>query len=129
MAGLLNSAQLAAFRATAASALDISGVLIQRNTPTDNGDGTFSDAGAPIAMVAASEAKPSAGIMAAYSDVIGSATSFTMRVPYGVSYQANDRVIMPDGEVRRIQADLSDSSYSTCALFLAVRVQPYPSGG
>ena len=111
-------------RAVATSALDVSGVVIQRNTPTDNGDGTFSDSWTTIATVAASEAKPSAGIMAAYADVIGSATSFIMRVPYGTSYRANDQVVMLSGEKRRIQADLSDSSYSTCQLFLAVRIQP-----
>jgi len=62
--------------------------------------------------------------MAAYSDVIGSATSYVIRVPYGTTYHANDRLVMPSGEVLRIQADLSDSSYSTAMLLLAVRIQP-----
>lgn len=125
MAGLLNADQLTALRAAAAAALDISGVEIQHNTPVSTGGGTYSDSWATIATVAASQAKPSAGIMAAYSDVVGSATSYVMRVPYGTSFAANDRVVMPgSGDVLRIQADLSDSSYSTCALFLAVRIQP-----
>jgi hypothetical protein len=124
MAGLLSAAQLAAFRAVASSALDISGVVIQRNTPVSNGDGTSHDSWATIATVAASQAKPAAGIMAAYSDVIGSAASYVIRLPYGTSYHANDRLVMPDGDVLRIQADLSDSSYSTAMLLLAVRIQP-----
>ena len=124
MPGLLNSAQLTALRATASSALDIAGVQIQHNTPVSNGDGTYSDSWSTTATVAASQAKPSAGIMAAYSDVIGSATSYVIRVPYGTVYHANDRLVMPSGEVLRIQADLSDSSYSTAMLLLAVRIQP-----
>lgn len=125
MPGLLNSAQLTALRTAASSALDISGVQIQSYSAVDNGDGTFGEgAWTTTATVAASQAKPSAGIMAAYSDVIGSATSYVMRVPYGTTFAANNRVVLPGGETLRIQADLSDSSYSTCALFLAVRIQP-----
>jgi len=124
MTGLLNSAQLTALRATASSALDIAGVQIQSYTKIDNGDGTFGEDWVTFATVAASQAKPSAGIMAAYSDVIGSATSYVIRVPYGTTYHANDRLVMPSGEVLRIQADLSDSSYSTAMLLLAVRIQP-----
>ena len=124
MPGLLNSAQLTALRATATSALDIAGVLIQSYTKIDNGDGTSGEDWVTFATVTASQAKPSAGIMAAYSDVIGSATSYVIRVPYGTTYHANDRLVMPSGEVLRIQADLSDSSYSTAMLLLAVRIQP-----
>ena len=124
MSGLIPASELTALRATATSALDIAGVLIQHNTPASNGDGTYSDSWSTTATVAASQAKPSAGIMAAYSDVIGSATSYVIRVPYGTVYHANDRLVMPSGEVLRIQADLSDSSYSTAMLLLAVRIQP-----
>ena len=99
MSGLIPASELTALRATATSALDIAGVQIQHNTPASNGDGT-------------------------YSDVIGSATSYVIRVPYGTTYHANDRLLMPSGEVLRIQADLSDSSYSTAMLLLAVRIQP-----
>jgi len=121
---MVPASELTAMRATATSALDISGVQIQSYTKIDNGDGTFGEDWSTIATVAASQAKPSAGIMAAYSDVIGSATSYVIRVPYGTSYSANDRLVMPSGEVLRIQADLSDSSYSTAMLLLAVRMQP-----
>ena len=125
MAGLIPTTELTALRAAAAAALDISGVQIQSYSKVDNGDGTFGETWTTTATVAASQAKPSAGIMAAYSDLIGSATSYVMRVPYGTAFAANNRVVMPGtGETLRIQADLSDSSYSTCALFLAVRIQP-----
>ena len=121
---MIPASELTALRATATSALDIAGVQIQHNTPASNGDGTFGENWVTTATVAASQAKPSAGIMAAYSDVIGSATSYVIRVPYGTVYHANDRLLMPSGEVLRIQPDLSDSSYSTAMLLLAVRIQP-----
>lgn len=124
MPGLLSSAQLTALRAVATSALDIAGVQIQRSTKTSNGDGTYSLAWATIATVSASEAKPSASIMQQYANVIGSATSWVMRLPYGTTYRADDRLLMPSGDIRRIQADLSDSSYSSCQLLLVAKVQP-----
>ncbi len=124
MPGLLSNAQLTALRTVATSALDISGVQVQRATRTDLGNGTFSLSWATIATVAASEAKPSASIMQQYASVIGSATSWVMRLPYGTSYHADDRILMPSGDIRRIQADLSDSSYSTCQLILVAKVQP-----
>lgn len=124
MAGRLSSTQLTAMRAVATSALDIAGVQIQRATRTDNGNGTYSLSWATIATIAASEAKPSAGVMQQYASVIGSATTWVMRLPYGTSYHADDRILMPSGEIRRINADLSDSSYSTAMLLLVSRVQP-----
>jgi len=111
-------------RATATSALDISGVQIQRLTPTELGNGLRSSAWNTIATVAASQAKPTASVMAQYSALIGSATSMMMRLPYGTAYHADDRLLMPSGDIWRIQADLSDSSYSTCQLLLVAKVQP-----
>jgi len=62
--------------------------------------------------------------MQQYASVIGSATTWVMRLPYGTAYHADDRILMPNGDIRRIQADLSDSSYSTCQLILVAKVQP-----
>ncbi|HET8906193.1 MAG TPA: head-tail adaptor protein [Ktedonobacterales bacterium] len=121
---MIPASELAAMRATASSALDISGVQIQRKSVTDNGNGTQSITWSTIATVAATEAKPTASVMQQYSGVIGSATVWTLRLPYGTSYHADDRILMPSGETRRISADLSDSSYSTCALLLVARIQP-----
>src|SRR6185312_749545 len=110
MPGLLNSAQLSAFRAVASSALDIAGVLIQRNTPTDDGYGLRTPSWATIATVAASEAKPSAAIMQQYAARIANVTSWVMRLPWGTDCQTGDQLVMPNGDTRLVQADLSDSS-------------------
>ena len=121
---MIPASELTALRATASAALDIAGVQIQRATRTDLGNGLQSNVWNTIATVAASEAKPSASIMQQYAAVIGSATSLMMRLPYGTSFHADDRIVMPSGDIRRIQVDLSDSSYSTCALILVAKVQP-----
>ena len=124
MPGLLSSAQLAAFRATAESALDIPGVVIQRATLADDGYGIHTPTWATVATVDASEAKPSAAIMQQYAARIANVTSWTMRFPWGTDIRAGDQIIMPNGDTRLVQADLSDSSYSTANLYLVSELRP-----
>ena len=124
MAGLLNAAQLARFQATAASALDISGVLIQRVTLTDDGYGHKTEAWATTATVAASEAKPSAQVMQQYASRIGTLKSWVVRLPFGTTCTEGNRLLLPSGDARLVQADLSDSSYTTAQLYLVSEVKP-----
>ena len=124
MAGLLNSAQLAAFRATATSALDISGIQVQQNTPVNDGTGHYTDSWATIATVAGSEAKPSAQVMQQYASKIGALQSWVVRLPYGTVCAAGYQLVFPSGDKRLVQADLSDSSYTTAQLYLVSEVKP-----
>jgi len=124
MAGLLSAAQLAVFRATATSALDISGVQVVRLTKADDGYGLSTETPATIATVAATEAKPSAAIMQQYAARIANVTSWVMRLPYGTDCQTGDQLVMPNGDTRLVQADLSDSSYSTANLYLVSENRP-----
>lgn len=120
---MIPASELAALRATATSALDVSNVQIVRHTVVPDGYGTYSETTAVIATVSATEAKPTANVMQQYAAVIGTAESWTMRFPYGTSYRNGDHVVMPNGDDRIIQADLSDSSYSTAMLALVVKVK------
>ena len=124
MAGLLNAAQLARFQAVATSALDISGVLVQRVTLTDDGYGHKTETWTTTATVAASEAKPSAQVMQQYASRIGALQSWVVRLPYGTVCAAGDRLVFPGGDTRLVQADLSDSSYTTAQLYLVSEVKP-----
>ncbi len=124
MAGLLSAAQLAAFRAVASSALDIAGVQVQRATLSDDGYGLQTQSWATVATVAASEAKPSASVQQQYAARIGSLASWVVRLPYGTDCRADDRLVFPSGDKRLVQADLSDSSYSTAQLYLVSEVRP-----
>jgi Phage head-tail joining protein len=124
VAGLLSAAQLAAFRAVASSALDIPGVIIQRATLADDGYGIHTPTWSTVATVDASEAKPSAAVMAQYAARIANLTSWEMRFPWGTDILAGDQIIMPNGDTRLVQADLSDSSYSTANLYLVSELRP-----
>jgi len=124
MAGLLSAAQLAAFRAVASSALDISGVEVVRLTKADDGYGLRTESPATVATVAATEAKPSAAIMQQYAARIANVTSWVMRFPYGTDIRTGDQLVMPNGDTRLVQADLSDSSYSTANLYLVSEIRP-----
>ena len=123
MAGRLSAAQLGAFQTAATATLDISGVLVQRATTTSDGYGTYSETWATIATVAAGWAKPTASIMQQYAGLIGALAAWTVRLPYGTDCLRNDRIVMPTGEVLTVQADLSQSSYSTCKRVLATAVR------
>jgi len=124
MAGLLSAAQLAAFRATASSALDISGVEVVRLTKADDGFGLRTETPVTVATVAATEAKPRASTMQQYAARIANLTSWEMRFDWGVDIREGDQLVMPNGDTRLVQADLSDSSYSTANLYLVSEIRP-----
>ena len=114
-------------QAVATATLDVSGVVIQRKGAASNaGNGIYTAPGgwSTIATVAGGWAKPSANVMQQYAAVIGSAASWVVRLPYGTDCKANDQIVMPTGEKLRVQADLSQSSYSTCKRVLATEIRP-----
>ena len=121
---MIPASELTAMRAVATSALDISGVLVQRVTLSDDGYGHKTEAWATTATVAASEAKPSAQVMQQYASRIGALQSWVVRLPYGTVCAAGDRLVFPGGDTRLVQADLSDSSYTTAQLYLVSEVKP-----
>ncbi len=121
---MIPASELTAMRATATSALDIAGVQVQRTTLTDDGYGLQTQSWATVAIVAASEAKPSASVQQQYATKIGSLASWVVRLPYGTDCRADDRLVFPSGDKRLVQADLSDSSYSTAQLYLVSEVRP-----
>lgn len=124
MAGKLSATQLAAFQAAAAAALDIAGVQVQSVTLTDDGYGHQTQVWATVATVAASEAKPSAAIMQQYASRIGTLKSWVVRLPFGTVCTEGNRLLFPSGDARLVQADLSDSSYTTAQLYLVSEVKP-----
>jgi len=121
---MVPASELAAMRATATSALDISGVQVVRLTKADDGYGLSTETPTTVATVAATEAKPSAAIMQQYAARIANVTSWIMRFPYGTDIRTGDHLVMPNGDTRLVQADLSDSSYSTANLYLVSEIRP-----
>ena len=122
MAGKLNAAQLARFQAVATAALDLSGVQVQRATRTRDQWGGFSESWSTLATVAGGWAKPSAGVLQQYAGLIASRRAWIVRLPSGTSIRNGDRLVMPSGDTLVVQADLTESSYSTCVRVLASEV-------
>ena len=123
MAGKLNAAQLARFQAVATAAMDLTGIQVQAPTRTRDQWGGFSESWATTATVVGSWAKPSASIMAQYAGLIGSLASWVVRLPSGTALRNGDRLVMPSGDTLVVQADLTESSYSTCVRVLASEVR------
>lgn len=123
MPGLVNAAQLARFQAVASSALDVANIVIARPTRTDDGFGAYTETWTTVATITGGWAKPTAAVMTQYAGVIGSLAAWTVRLPYGTDCLRNDRITMPTGEVLTVQADLSQSSYSTCKRVLATQIR------
>jgi hypothetical protein len=122
MAGKLNATQLAAFQTVATAAMDLSGIAVQRATQTRNEWGGFSESWATLATVAGGWAKPNAAVMQQYAGLIGAQKAWLVRLPSGTTVRNGDRLVMPSGDTLEIQADLTESSYSTCVRMLATEV-------
>lgn len=121
--GFLPAGELTAIRATATAALDLPGVQVQRATLTKDAYGAFSESWATIATVAGGWAKPSASVMSAYAGLIGALAAWVVRLPYGTAVRNGDRLVMPSGDTLSVQADLTESSYSSCVRVLATEVR------
>ncbi len=124
MTGLIPTAELAAMAALAASSLDISGCQVQRipSPLTQTAGGHASADYATIATVNAGMAKPSAGVMAVYAGIIGTREAWVVSLPLGTSVQTNDQLLI-NGLTLRVEADLTQSSYSTLTQVLAATVR------
>ena len=123
MAGLLSAAQLAALRSTATASLDLSGIAIKRPTRVFDTYGTYSETLTTLATVAGAWAKPSAAVMTQYAGLIGAQAAWVVRLPWGTGVRNGDLLAMPSGDTLTVQADLSESSYSTCVRVLATEVR------
>ena len=124
MAGKLSAAQLAAFQSVAQSAMDLAGLPLKRPSRTQSASGTYTETLTTVASgLVGGWAKPSASIMTQYAGLIGSLASWVVRLPSGTSVRANDVLAMPSGDTLRVQADLTESSYSTCVRVLASEVR------
>lgn len=120
--GLLDARQLADLTSVATAAMDLSGIQVQRATQTRNQWGGFSESWSTLSTVAGGWAKPSAGVLQQYAGLIASRRAWIVRLPSGTSIRNGDRLVMPSGDTLVVQADLTESSYSTCVRVLASEV-------
>lgn len=112
MTGLVPAAVLAAAQAVASASLDIPGCQVQRKSVTVSTYGHQVETFATIATVNAGMAKPSAGVMAVYTGLIGTRESWVVSLPLGTTVARDDQLLI-NGLTLRVEADLTQSSYST----------------
>ena len=118
---MLSAAQLAAFQATANKALDQS-ITIKRATKTPDGAGGSSFVWNTIATVSGNLAQPSAAMMQNYDYLIGTTTTWMVRLPVGTNVLENDELTTGSLQLR-VQAILQPQSYQTSLRLLAAEVQ------
>lgn len=124
MAGLIPAGELAALQATAQSAMDLSGITLKRASRTPNQWSGYSETLTTVASgLVGGWAKPSAGVMQQYAGLIGARAAWVVRLPSGTSAKSGDTLLMPSGDTLTVQADLTESSYSTCVRVLATEVR------
>lgn len=122
MTGLIPTAELTAMAALAASSLDIAGCQVQRNTPTVSVSGHATESWVTLATVACGMAKPSANTMANYAGLIGTREAWVVSLPLGTNVARNDQIVV-NGLTLRVEADLTQSSYSTLTQVLVATIR------
>ena len=120
---MIPATELAAMQAVATASLDIASCVVQRATTADDGYGHAVKTWATIATVAAGMAKPSAQVMHIYAARIGALASWVISLPLGTDVKADDHLLII-GQTLRVQADLTQSSYSTLTQVLATEIRP-----
>lgn len=119
---MLSAAMLAAMQATANASLDVS-VTIKRNTAgVSDGAGGSSEVDTTIATVNGNLAQPSGQLMQNYDYLIGTTTTWMVRLPVGTNVLENDILLVGSLKLR-VQAILQPQSYQTSLRLLAAEVQ------
>jgi head-tail adaptor len=118
---MISPAELAAMQATASSALDQT-ITVKRATLTSDGAGGSSESFATVHTVSGNLAQPSAGMLQNYDYLVGSVSSWLLRVAVGTDIRINDRLTVGSLTVR-VQVLLQPQSYQTSMRFLCAEVQ------
>lgn len=118
---MIDAAELTEIRADAAATLDKT-CVIQRSTTTTDHLGSASDSWSDVTTVDAGMAQPSAGLLANYAYLIGSLSTWKVRMPYGTDVRELDRLVI-DGQTLTVQVLLTPQSYAAFATVLASEVK------
>lgn len=118
---MISAAQLAAMQATANAALDQT-ITIKRGAKTSDGAGGSSLVWNTIATVSGNLAQPSGQLMQNYDYLIGTTTTWMVRVPVGTNVLENDQLVIGSLTLK-VQAILQPQSYQTSTRLLAAEVQ------
>lgn len=119
---MISLAELQALQAVATSALDVS-ITIQRATPTSDGAGGQSLTWNTVATVNGNLAQPSGQLMQNYDFLIGTTSTWMVRMPVGTNVKENDRLQVSGGQTLKVQVILQPQSYQTALRLLAAEVQ------
>lgn len=119
---MISPAELAALQATANSAGDQT-ITIQRATKTPDGAGGSSLAYNTVATVTGNLAQPSGQLMQNYDYLIGTTSTWMVRMPVGTNVKEGDRLEVTDGQTLLVQVVLQPQSYQTSLRLLASEVQ------
>ena len=119
---MLSANELATIQATATASLDIAGCQVQRKTTAPDTHGYQTETWVTHATVKAGLGKPTASFMALYAELIGNRTAWVVSLPLGTDVQRDDQLLII-GQTLRVQADLTQSSYSTLTQVLATEIR------
>jgi len=118
MSGLLLTSETSWITSTVTSALDQSLPLYRPTASSDGyGHDTYTYPGSATHTIACNVTKPSATVLQAYANVIGSRRSLVLRVMSGTDVLENDRIVY-DSLNWVVQAEMEPSSYSVTKQFI-----------
>jgi hypothetical protein len=118
---MLSSAQLTAFQAAAASAMEQS-IQIKRATPTPDTTGHASESYSAVVTVNGNLSQPTGGLLQNYDYLVAGMNTWMVRVPVGTNLLEDDRLIVA-GKTMRVMVILQPQSYQTSMRALAAELQ------
>lgn len=118
---MIPASELTAMQATVNSALDKT-IVIKRATASSDGAGGQSLSWSTIATVSGNLAQPSGALLQNYDFLVGSESTWKVRLASGTDVKENDELVV-GGLTLRVQVILQPQSYSTAVNLLAAEVQ------
>lgn len=118
----VTATELTDLRSDAATWLDLTCDIQRATTAADAWGGQSASWATLSSGVACGLARPSQAIMQQYASKVGSMQVWLVSLPYGTTIAEGDRLTV-DSQTLLVQADLSQSSYSTLAQVLASEVR------
>jgi hypothetical protein len=119
---MLSADEIGLIRTDAAYATCDLACLVQRKTVTPDGMGGFSESWSTVATTTAGMSQPSVGQLQNYDYLIGSLSTWLVRLPYGVDVRVQDHLVI-EGETLVVQVYLHPTSYSSLTTVLASEVK------
>lgn len=118
----ISASELASIRSDVQAAACDKSCVIKRATKTKDAYGSDTESLSTIATTVAGMSEPTAGQLANYDYLVGSLSTFQVKLPVGTDVKAQDRLVI-DSQTLVVQVVLDPRSYASLVTVLASEVK------